>query len=55
MNDQTKVLQAIQQEDLTPIDIQHVTGIPKAKVIVILDELKRARLAIKAVDGSWRA
>lgn len=54
MSERNKVLAAISNEDLTLHNIYDVTGIPKARVEVILVELRRAGLAIKAHENSWR-
>lgn len=55
MNDQQKVLKAIQQDDLTIHEIHDITGIDKLTLKdVILPSLKRQGLAAISVDKRWR-
>ena len=54
MTPKQKVLAAIQSDDLTIGQIHDCTGIDKGSIQVILHELKRERLAVIAVDQSWR-
>lgn len=52
--DRTKVLKAITEDDLNIGEISDVTGVPTGKVEMILQDLKRAKQAAVAADGSWR-
>lgn len=54
MNEQQIVLKEIEAQDLTVSDIRDLTGIPKGRVEAILLDLKRARLAAKSMDNTWR-
>lgn len=55
MADREVILKALQAEDLTPAELQDVTGIDAGKIDMALLELQRAKLVAVAVDGSWRA
>ena len=54
MADREVILKALQAEDLTPAELQDVTGIGAGKIEMVLHDLQRAKIAV-ATDGSWRA